>query len=80
MARKRLDKTWLMQLVENRNNGQPIEQLMVERFHKHGSERRAAHSLGITQQAFNAWKYRLGLEEQIVYSGASNPGSKNDTP
>jgi hypothetical protein len=65
MTRKRPIKTLLMQLVESRNDGQAIEELIVERFRRYRTERGAAGSLGITQQAFNAWKYRLNLEEQI---------------
>ena len=66
MPRKRLLKTWLMQLIENRNGGRAIEQLMVERFRHYGNERGAAGSLGITQQAFNEWKYRLAIDEEIA--------------
>lgn len=66
MTRKRQFKTLLMKLIETRNNGRPIEQLMVERFRQHGTELGAAASLGITQQTFNLWKYRLGLDEKIA--------------
>jgi hypothetical protein len=67
MSGKRLNKTYLMQLLENRFPGQTIDTLMVKAFHEHGSERAAAEALGITAQAFNTWKYRLGLENKISH-------------
>jgi hypothetical protein len=54
-----------MQLLENRYPGQTIDTLIVKAFREHGSERAAAEALGITAQAFNTWKYRLGLEKAI---------------
>ena len=65
MSGKRLSKTYLMQLLENRYPGQTIDTLMVKAFREHGSERAAAEALGITAQAFNTWKYRLGLQDKI---------------
>lgn len=65
MAGKKQSKTYLMQLLENRHPGHTIEALMVNAFRKHGSERAAAKALGITQQAFNTWKYRLELQGKI---------------
>ena len=67
MSGKRLNKTYLMQLLENRYPGQTIDTLMVKAFREHGSERAAAEALGITAQAFNTWKYRLGLENKISH-------------
>lgn len=64
MAR-RPRKTILMRLVERDHHDMPMEDLMIEAFSKHGTERGAAQSLGITQQSFNAWKYRLELEDDI---------------
>ena len=66
MAGKRQSKTYLMQLLENRHPGYTIESLLVSAFQKHGSERAAAEALGITQQAFNTWKRRLGLENKLA--------------
>jgi len=67
MSGKRLNKTYLMQLLENRYPGQTIDALMLKAFREHGSERAAAEALGITAQAFNTWKYRLGLESTISH-------------
>lgn len=66
MTGKRQGKTYLMRLVENRHPGQTIEALMVNAFRTHGREKEAANALGITQQTFNAWKYRLGLQDRFV--------------
>ena len=62
--KKRPLKTLLMQLIE-RDHGKAIEQLMIETFQQHGTEKGASHSMGITQQTFNVWKYRLGLADEI---------------
>jgi hypothetical protein len=62
---RRQSKTLLMLLIERDHHNVPIATLMVQAFEKHGTERAAAQSLGITQQAFNVWKYRLGLAETI---------------
>ena len=62
---RRPRKTFLMRLVERDHHNVPMEELLVEAFAKHGTERGAAQSLGITQQSFNAWKYRLDLEDDI---------------
>ena len=61
---KRPLKTLLMQLIE-RDHGKNVEQLMLEAFQQHGTERGASHAIGITQQTFNVWKYRLGLADEI---------------
>ncbi len=63
---RRKAKTLLMQLLEIRFGGREVETLMVEAFQQHGTEHAAAVQLGITQQTFNAWKYRLGIAEQIA--------------
>jgi hypothetical protein len=65
MAGKRLNKTYFMQLLENRHPGQTIEMLLIKAFREHGSEKDAAEALGITQQTFSSWKYRLGLQDKI---------------
>ena len=62
--KKRPLKTLLMQLTE-RDHGKNVEQLMLEAFQQHGTERGASHAIGITQQTFNIWKYRLGLADEI---------------
>ena len=62
--KKRPLKTLLMQLIE-RDHGKNVEQLMLEAFRQHGTEREASHAIGITQQTFNVWKYRLGLTDEI---------------
>lgn len=38
---------------------------MIQAFRTHGNERGAAFALGIPQQTFNVWKYRLGLQDKI---------------
>ena len=68
MTGKRLNKTYFMQLLENRHPGQTIESLMVKAFHEYGSETDAAEALGITQQTFSSWKYRLGLADRMARS------------
>ena len=62
--KKRPLKTLLMQLIE-RDHGKNVEQLMLEAFQQHGTERGASNDIGITQQTFNVWKYRLGLSDEI---------------
>ncbi len=62
--KKRQFKTLMMMLIE-RDQGKSIEQLMLEAFRQHGTERGAADEIGITQQSFNVWKYRLGLADEI---------------
>ena len=68
--RKRRRKTSLMEVVEFKHNGKPIEEIMVDAFKKHGTEREAAQTLGVTQQTFTQWKYRLGLD-QLIFRGAA---------
>ncbi|MBZ0280752.1 MAG: hypothetical protein K8L97_08415 [Anaerolineae bacterium] len=67
-------KTFLMQLVEHNYPGKTIEQIMIDAYREHGTERAAAAALGITQQSFNAWKFRLGLEDKLL-----NPESQRET-
>lgn len=64
--RKRRRKTFLMQLIEKKHGDQAIEQLMLDAYRQHGTEHAAAQNLGITQQSFNTWKHRLGLEDQFI--------------
>jgi len=65
MSRRQI-KTYLMQLVERDHNDTPIQDIMIEAYHKYGTERAAAQALGITQQSFNAWKFRLGIEQYML--------------
>lgn len=64
MTRRKV-KTFLMQLIERDHPGQSIEQILLNAYCEHGSEREAAQALGITQQSFNAWKFRLGLDNAM---------------
>ena len=65
MAGKRKRKTLMMTLLEHQHEGKLIEDILTETFQNCGTEREAAQIIGITQQTFNQWKYRLGLEEII---------------
>jgi hypothetical protein len=60
-------KTVLMRLIERDHQNTTIDRLMLQAFEEFGTEREAAHALGITQQSFNVWKYRLGLAERIEH-------------
>ena len=60
---KRHNKTVTMRLIELQHGRRSIEQIMIEAYRQQGSEQDAALALGISQQAFNSWKYRLGLAE-----------------
>lgn len=62
--KKRPLKTFLMQLIE-RDHRQAVEQIMLQAFQQHGTEKEAADAIGITQQTFNVWKYGLGLADEI---------------
>lgn len=62
--KKRPLKTLMMLLIESERR-RSIEQIMLEAFQQHGTERGASDAIGITQQTFNVWKYRLGLADQI---------------
>ena len=62
--KKRPLKTFLMQLIE-RDHAKPVEQLMLEAFQQKKKKKGASHAIGITQQTFNVWKYRLGLTDEI---------------
>jgi hypothetical protein len=74
---RRQPKTLLMQLIEERHSGQTIETLMLNAFLEHRNERAAAETLGITQQTFNLWKFRLSLDQQMEtiarQAGSSKP-------
>ena len=66
MARRRYRKTPTMLLLEARDTEQrDVAQIMLDAYQQTGSDASAAQSIGITQQAFNIWKYRLGLEKRI---------------
>lgn len=58
-------KTPLMRLIERDHPGQTIEQIMLEAYRRCGTERAAADRLGVTQQTFNAWKFRLAIDGQF---------------
>lgn len=62
---RRRGKTYYMQLVERDHADRPIEAIMIEAYHEYGSERAAAEALGIKQQVFNNWKYRLGIDDAM---------------
>lgn len=63
---RRRKKTFLMQLIEHKHSGKSIEDIMIETYRDRGTERAAADALGITQQSFNSWKFRLGIEDQFL--------------
>jgi hypothetical protein len=63
---RRKAKTFLMQLIERDYPGKSIEDILLDAYNEHGTERAAAQALGITQQSFNAWKFRLGLENRML--------------
>lgn len=62
MARRK--KTTHMLLIEAQNN-RDIQEIMLSEFERFGTEKAAADMLNITQQTFNQWKFRLGIEEEI---------------
>ena len=94
MSRKRQNKTSMMQLIEVKDPEQrDITQIMLDAYRKTGSEAKVAQNMGITQQAYNDWKYRLKLEkrvDEIAFSlkygtnvtsnenGAENGGSSDE--
>jgi len=63
---RRKTKTFLMQLIERDHPGKSIAEIMLDAYREHRTERAAAQALGITQQSFNAWKFRLGIEDQFL--------------
>ena len=66
MPRRRYHKTPMMQLLESKDpEKRDVSQIMLDAYRDTGSEAKAAQSMGVTQQAFNDWKYRLGLEKQV---------------
>jgi hypothetical protein len=77
---RRKAKTFLMQLIERDHPGQSIEQILLNAYCEHGTERAAAQALGITQQSFNAWKFRLGLEQRMLieHSRCSTDSQQED--
>jgi hypothetical protein len=42
-----------------------IQQILLDAFRETGTELAAAKLVGITQQTYNAWKYRLNLAESV---------------
>ena len=79
MAGKRKRKTFMMTLIEYQHNGKSIEDILTETFQNCGTEREAAQVIGITQQTFNQWKYRLGLEEIIQRRSTLDNDSDDET-
>jgi hypothetical protein len=66
MNRRSNRKTPTMRLLEVIDpEERKINEIMLDAYRKTGSEAKAAHLLDITQQAFNDWKYRLGIERQV---------------
>jgi hypothetical protein len=66
MTRKRYDKTPTMQLLESKDpKKRNVSQIMLDAYRETGSEKNAAQIMEITQQSFNDWKYRLGIEKEI---------------
>jgi hypothetical protein len=66
MHRRSNRKTPTMRLLEVIDpEERKINEIMLDAYRKTGSEAKAAHLLDITQQAFNGWKYRLGIEKQV---------------
>ncbi|MFN8531849.1 MAG: hypothetical protein U0670_24855 [Anaerolineae bacterium] len=60
------DRTVTMRLIERDHGRASIEQIMIEAYRQQGSEEGAAALLGISQQTFNKWKYRLGIADLIA--------------
>ncbi len=58
-------KTVTMRLIEQQHGRATIEQIMIEAYRQQGSEEGAAEVLGISQQTFNKWKYRLRIADTI---------------
>ena len=58
-------KTVTMLLLEQRHGNTSIQQIMIEAYRQQGSEEGAAEVLGISQQTFNQWKYRLRIAHTI---------------
>jgi hypothetical protein len=55
-----------------------IQQILLDAFRETGTELAAAKSVGITQQTYNAWKYRLNLAESVFR--ISRGIEQEDTP
>ena len=59
-------KTPTMRLLEAVDpQKRPIQQILLDAFRETGTELAAAKLVGITQQTYNAWKYRLNLAESV---------------
>lgn len=69
-------KTSLMRLIERDYPGLTIEQIMLEAYRQGGTERAAADRIGITQQIFNAWKFRLAIDGQ--FNGGRTPPDEDE--
>ena len=66
MPKQRRLKTATMLLLEATDpQKRPIEQIMLDTFRETGTEFAAATSMGVTQQTYNVWKYRLDLDEAV---------------
>jgi len=77
MARRK--KTTHMLLIEAQNN-RDIQEIMLSEFRRFGTEKAAADMLNITQQTFNQWKFRLGIEEDIEQIRRECRGGQSSTP
>ena len=66
MSKHRHLKTPTMRLLEAVDpQKRTIQQIMLDAFRQTGSELAAAGLMGITQQSYNSWKYRLNLAEAV---------------
>jgi hypothetical protein len=66
MAKRRHLKTPTMRFLEATDpQKRPIQQILLDAFRETGTELAAAKLVGITQQSYNAWKYRLNLAESV---------------
>ena len=66
MSKRRHLKTPMMRFLEAVDPQQrSIQQIMLDAFRHTGTELAAARLMGVTQQSYNSWKYRLNLAEAI---------------
>ena len=64
MSKRRHLKTPMMRFLEAVDPQQrSIQQIMLDAFRHTGTELAAARLMGVTQQSYNSWKYRLNLAE-----------------
>ena len=66
MPKHRYLKTPTMRFLEAVDpQKRSIQQIMLDAFRQTGTELAAAKLMGVTQQSYNSWKYRLNLAEAI---------------